>query len=313
MNKNGLMLGLFSVAAYSLNTPLSRAIMLEGMTPITLLLLRFTLAGVVFSLIMRFSGLARAKEGQLGMNWQGLSLALVGGVMNGFSGVSYYFGVLQLDASMAAMIGAAVYSVTALVIGSFISSGLTPHTILRLGLGLLGLFFLLGPTGGDINLVGAGLVALASFIYGGYLVFIQKYLGDYNTSAVSELSIWGVVLVVAGFWLFDGGAIQVSSAAGWVTIVVQAIVVSIMARFAMMVAIKKMGSGEYALLSPMETLLAVLWSIIFLNESLSSGQIIGASLVLSGLLISGEWFANRFNALFAGRRRPVLRRVPVAR
>lgn len=312
MKKNGLMLGLFSVASYSLNTPLSRGIMLEGMSPITLLLLRFLLAGFVFSLIMRFTGLAKASDGQLKMNWSGLALALIGGIMNGVSGISYYYGVLQLDASMAAMIGAAVYSVTALVIGSFVSIGMTPHTLVRLGLGLLGLYFLIGPSGGDISLAGAGLVAFASFIYGTYLVFIQKYLGDYNTSAVSEISIWGVVLVVASFWaFFDGGVIQVSSAAGWLTIIVQAIVVSILGRFAMLIAIKQMGSGEYALLSPMETLLAVLWSIIFLNETLSQGQMIGASLVLGGLLISGEWFALRFNQLFARRRR-VLGRVPVA-
>ena len=312
MKKNGLMLGLFSVASYSLNTPLSRAIMLEGMSPVTLLLLRFTLAGAVFSLVMRFSGLARAKEGQLQMDRGGFFLALFGGIMNGASAVSYYYGVMRIDASMAAMIGAAVYSVTALAIGSFVNNRLTPHTFLRLVLGLLGLFFLIGPAGGNINLFGAGLIVLASFIYGAYLVFIQKYLGDYNTSAVSELSIWGVVITIASFWLlFDGGAIQVSSAAGWVTIVVQAIVVTICGRFAMMIAIKKMGSGEYALLSPMETLLAVLWSILFLSETLSQGQMIGASLVLGGLLISGERFSIGFNRLFLGRRF-TLRRVTVA-
>ncbi|MFT5193943.1 MAG: drug/metabolite transporter (DMT)-like permease [Cellvibrionaceae bacterium] len=312
MKKNGLMLGLFSVASYSLNTPLSRAIMLEGMSPISLLLLRFALAGIVFSVIMRFSGFAKAKEGQLKMSWGGFSLALFGGIMNGASAVSYYYGVLQLDASMAAMIGAAVYSVTALVIGSFVNNGLTPHTLLRLGLGLLGLYFLIGPSGGDISMLGAGLVAFASFIYGAYLVFIQKYLGDYNISAISEISIWGVVMTILSFWvLFDGGAIQVSSTAGWITIVIQAIIVSILGRFAMLIAIKQMGSSEYALLSPMETLLAVLWSILFLSETLSQGQIIGATLVLSGLLISGDWFSTRFNQLFSGRRR-TLRRVSVA-
>ncbi|MFK7804145.1 MAG: DMT family transporter [Anaerolineae bacterium] len=312
MKKHGLILGLFSVASYSMNTPLSRGIMLEGMSPVTLLLLRFALAGFVFSSIMRFSGLAKAKEGQLAMNGRGFSLALFAGLMNGVSGVSYYYGVLQLDASMAAMIGAAVYSVTALVIGSFINNGLTPHTFLRLGLGLLGLYFLIGPSGGEISLIGAGLVAFASFVYGTYLVFIQKFLGEYNTSAVSELSIWGVVIAVASFWLFfDGGEIHVSTAAGWITIAVQAIIVSILGRFAMLIAIKQMGSGEYALLSPMETLLAVLWSILFLNETLSQGQMIGASLVLGGLLISGDWFAVRFNQMFTSRRR-ALRRVPVA-
>ncbi|MEM8862445.1 MAG: DMT family transporter [Chloroflexota bacterium] len=317
MKKQGLMLGLFSVTSYSLNTPLSRGIMLEGMTPVTLLLLRFVIAGIVFSLIMRLTGLAKPKNDDQPMTYQGFFLALFAGLTNGVSGVLYYYGVLNVDASMAAMIGAATYTITALILGSFLTGGITPHSLLRLGLGLVGLYFLLGPTGGNLSLVGVGLIASASFIFGLYLIFVQKFLGDYNTSAVSEINLWGIALAIVTFWMIDGGQIQVSSASGWTVIIVQAIVVSIFGRFSMMVAIKKLGGGEYALLSPLETLLAVLWSIIFLNETLSDGQMIGAGFILAGLLISGEWFALRFNQLFSGLRvpawrRPALRRAPLA-
>ncbi len=287
--------------------------MLEGMTPVTLLLLRFAIAGIVFTLILRLTGLAKAKGDDLAMSRRGLMLALIGGIMNGISALSYYFGLMHLDASFAAMLGAAVYSVTAIVIGSFINNGLSAHTILRLSLGLIGLYFLLGPSGGDVSLLGVGLVSFASLIFGIYLIFIQKYLGDYNTLAVSELSIWGIVLAVSTYWLFfDGGAIQVSSAAGWATILIQGIVVSIIGRFAMMKAIKQMGGGEYSLLSPLETMLAVVWAMIFLGETLSQPQMVGAVFILSGLVVSGEWFATRINGLFAGRRKLALRRMPVA-
>ena len=154
-----------------------------------------------------------------------------------------------------------------------------------------------------MSLIGVGLVSFASVVFGVYLIFIQKFLGEYNTLAVSELSIWGIVIAIATFWVFfDGGAIQVSSAAGWATILIQGIVVSIVGRFAMMMAIKKMGGGEYSLLSPLETMLAVVWAMIFLGETLSQGQMVGALFILFGLIISGEWFANRFNGLFARRR-----------
>ncbi len=313
MNKNGLLFGLFSVVSYSANAPLSRAIMLEGMTPVTLLLLRFLVAGAVFTVIMRISGMAKAKDGDLAMSRRGLMLAVLGGIMNGISALAYYFGLLHLDASFAAMLGAAVYSVTAILIGSFISNGLSAHTILRLVLGLIGLYFLLGPSGGDVSLLGVGLVSFSSLIFGIYLIFIQKYLGDYNTLAVSELSIWGIVLTVSTYWLFfDGGAIQVSSAAGWTTILLQGIVVSIIGRFAMMKAIKEMGGGEYSLLSPLETMLAVVWAMIFLGETLTQAQMVGAVFILSGLVVSGERFANRINGLFAGRRRLAAGRMPVA-
>ena len=132
MKKSGLFFGLFSVVSYSANAPLSRAIMLEGMTPVTLLLLRFLVAGVVFTALMRLTGLAKPKGEDQSMTGRGLGLALFGGVLNGISGVSYYYGLLHVDASLAAMLGAAVYSVTAIVIGSFISNGLNAHTILRL-------------------------------------------------------------------------------------------------------------------------------------------------------------------------------------
>ncbi|MEM9775583.1 MAG: DMT family transporter [Chloroflexota bacterium] len=313
MKKQGLMLGLFSVTSYSLNTPLSRGIMLEGMTPVTLLLLRFVIAGTVFSLIMRASGLARAKGDDKPMDKRGFGLALIAGLMNGVSGVLYYYGVLNVDASMAAMIGAATYTITALVLGSFLTGGLTPHSILRLALGLIGLYFLLGPSGGDLSLLGASLIAGASFIFGIYLIFVQKFLSDYNISAVSEINLWGIALAIVSFWVMDGGQIQVSSAGGWTVIIIQAIVVSIFGRFSMMAAIKKLGGGEYALLSPLETLLAILWSIIFLSETLSTSQKVGTVFILAGLLVSGEWFAVWFNQLFANLRIPTLRRPSLKR
>ena len=51
-------------------------------------------------------------------------------------------------------------------------------------------------------------------------------------------------------------------------------------------AIQEIGSGQLALLSPLETLLAILWSVAFLQESLSLFQWFGGSLILSSALLA---------------------------
>jgi drug/metabolite transporter (DMT)-like permease len=53
----------------------------------------------------------------------------------------------------------------------------------------------------------------------------------------------------------------------------------------MVASIKHIGSGQMALLSPVEALLTVIWSMLFLGERLSPVQWIGSLLILaSGLM-----------------------------
>lgn len=58
-----------------------------------------------------------------------------------------------------------------------------------------------------------------------------------------------------------------------------------------------MSGGQMALLTPIETLLTVVWSILFLNERLSALQWIGGILILISAVLA-------IQCINLGRRRP---------
>jgi drug/metabolite transporter (DMT)-like permease len=50
--------------------------------------------------------------------------------------------------------------------------------------------------------------------------------------------------------------------------------------------LQRIGGGQVALLVPLETLLSVLWSVLFLQEHLSLWQALGGVLILSSALLA---------------------------
>jgi drug/metabolite transporter (DMT)-like permease len=54
----------------------------------------------------------------------------------------------------------------------------------------------------------------------------------------------------------------------------------------MFAAIRSLGSGQLALLAPTETLLTVIWSMIFLQERLTAWQWLGGLLILTSALLA---------------------------
>jgi drug/metabolite transporter (DMT)-like permease len=54
----------------------------------------------------------------------------------------------------------------------------------------------------------------------------------------------------------------------------------------MVAAINRIGSGQMALLTPLETLLTVTWSMLFLDERLTTIQWVGGGLILASALLA---------------------------
>jgi drug/metabolite transporter (DMT)-like permease len=48
----------------------------------------------------------------------------------------------------------------------------------------------------------------------------------------------------------------------------------------------RIGGAQMALFGPLETLLSVIWSIIFLNEQLAPLQLVGGALILVSALLA---------------------------
>jgi drug/metabolite transporter (DMT)-like permease len=273
-------MALASTGAAALVTPLARAAVTGGVDPLGMLLARLGIAVVLMTVTL---GLTRPELLRLDRELAG-RVALVGGIA-GVEICCFFLSLAWIDSSVSAMLK----SVQPLVVLLLLALGgerLTRRHLLRLAFAFAGIYLLVGP-GGQVSSVGLALTGLSILLYAVQLVLLQWRLLDYDPRTVTFYLLVVMTLVVAVFWAVQGAAWRDPGGAGWAAILVMAVVSTYFARIAQFVAMRHIGGGQVALLWPLQTLLIILLSVLFLHERLTLLQWAGGVLVLvsAGLAI----------------------------
>jgi drug/metabolite transporter (DMT)-like permease len=265
----GWALALFSTFASSIVTPLARGAVVGGMDPIALLLLRLLIAVLLLA-----GTLLLIEPARLRIDRRGLGLIFVIGLISGVEICCFFWSLAYVDASMSAMIK----STQPLVVLLFLALGgerLTGRHWVRLALAMAGVYLLVGP-GGQVA------------PFGLQLVLSQWWLSSYNIWPVTLYLSAVMTVVIAVWWWVQGAAWQTPDANDWLIIGVLAVVSTYFARLALYAAISRIGSGQIALLWPLQTLLIILLSVLFLQERLALVQWLGGVLILASALLAIE-------------------------
>lgn len=284
----GWLLALLSVTIFSTNTPVARAVILQDMQPLTLVVSRFVGAALLFGFTMLVTPLGRAKGEEAPLNRRIILICLLSGGINGFTLTAYYSALSYVSASLTAVLGIAMFPSMTLIILAIGGEKLTRRRLLRLSIALLGIYLLLGLSG-RIDPIGLLLIFVAATTYAMHIVSVQWYMKPYNTWAVASLMISGSAVVVVILWLVSGTPRYVPGAIGWLVIAYQIVILTFVGRTVIYAAIDRIGSGQMALLTPIETVLTIVWSALFLDEVLTTNQLIGATLILISALLAGEF------------------------
>jgi drug/metabolite transporter (DMT)-like permease len=274
-------LALASTLASSIVTPLSRGIIVAGLDPILLLLLRLSIAVTLMAATLALTQPQHFRIERRGF-WRIVGIGLVAGleICCFFSALAY------VDASMSAMIK----STQPLVVLLLLMLGgerLTGRQLLRLALAIAGIYLLVGP-GGTVAPMGLLLLLFSLLLYGSQLVFIQWWLSSYSTHTVALYLSTVMTVVIATWWWIQGAVWRDPGTAGWTVILVLAVLSTWFARLALFGAIARIGSGQIALLWPLQTLLIIVLSVIFLDERMSTVQWMGGALVLSSTALAAQ-------------------------
>lgn len=281
--RSGWMLALLATFAFSFAPPVARAAITGGFNSTTLLMLRAVIAAVLFGFT-----LAVTDRQMLRLPRRGLGAMLFLGAVNAVGMLLFFSALNYLDSSLTSMILALsppmVISLLALR-----GERLSGRDLLRLGIALVGVFFLIGPTG-RVDWFGAALALAATFLFSFQLAFTQWALIAYPSRTISFYVTASMALFVALYWWLAGAEWVAPTAGGWLAVVMLAFVSTYLARLSYYSAVRKIGSGQIALLGPLETLLSVIWSILFLGERLSPLQIIGGALILGSALLAVRTF-----------------------
>lgn len=275
----GWVLALLGTLAFSTATPVAKAALNLGMDSNGLLMGRSVIAVALMAITI---GMTNPKR--LRLPRRGVAYSLAAGGCAGSGMVVYFLGLRHLHSSMAAML----LSLSPLVVLTLLAlrgERLTYRHGIRLALALVGAYLLIGPSGG-VNLSGVGLVSLSLIFFALQVVVMQWYLISYDSQAVTFYILIGTTTAVFIWWAFNGMPWQPPGPRGWALMILLAVVGTFLARFLQFESVTRIGGSQTSLLTPLQTLFAVVWSFIFLGDRLTVVQLVGAGLILASAILA---------------------------
>ena len=269
----GWTLALASTLAFSLSTPLGKIAINLSVNPTTLAVLRFGIAITLLAVTFWLTA-----PGKLKTDRRCFFIATGAGLVNGLGSVAFYWSLTRLDASIATMI----FILNPLVVLGLLAlrgERLTYRHFIRMGLGLGGVYLVVGP-GGQVDLMGVFLVVIGVVCVAIELVLIQWFLQAYDARTITLYVLLGMTAAITGVWLWEGAEWHNLSGPTWLLVILLAVIGTYLAWWAMFTGLQQIGSGQISMLLPLETLLTVIWSFILLGERFSAWQYGGAALIL---------------------------------
>ena len=277
----GWTLALGSTVAFSFAPPVARAAIVGGMDSNQLLMLRMVIATGLFGLTILFTA-----RHTLLMPRRAVLAAVLAGVVNSGGMILFFLSLNYLEASLGAMI-IALSPPLVLLLLALRGERLTGRSLLRLGLALAGVYLLISPSG-QVHWAGAAMALVATFLFALQMAMVQWTLVGYPVRGVVFYVTGAMTVFIVLWWLAQGAVWVMPDASGWFEVLMLAVVSTYIARLGYYGAIGLIGSGQLALLGPLETMLSVIWSVAFLHERLAPWQLAGGVLILLSAALAIE-------------------------
>ena len=278
-NSLGWVLALSATVCFSTAPTLARAAFALGLNSNALLLARMVLATILLGVTV-----ALVRPHALKVSRHVLVAALICGALNATGMIGFFWALTRLEASMGSMI---ISLIPLLVLSLLALRGerLTYRHGIRMGLALIGIYLLIGPSG-DVDSLGV-IVALSSMLFFAVQVaMVQWYLAGTDAYSAAFYMTAAMTAGVAMFWASQGAVWQAPTAIGWGLIIGLAVVSTYISRVMMFSAVSLIGSGQVSMLTPVETMLTILWSYLFLDERLTLIQGIGGVFILASAVLA---------------------------
>ena len=260
-------------------------------SPLELLAFRFVLAAAVLWVYFLCF-----KRDALRLDRMGLVGCMQVATLNSVAMLTYFSALLYLDASLSIVIymtGFIPAVMLLLMIRGEYSSRLE---LFRFAVALIGIYLFVNFAVGELNWIGLMLATITPFFSALYITMIQLRLRDYDSQTVTLYTMTFMGILCSVVYLAAGYRLPHFDTTTWAALLWLAIFASATARLFLFAGINLAGSRQAALLSPLETLLAVLWAVLLLGESLTLPQWVGTFFVIASAALGARATTNRVRA-----------------
>ena len=273
----GIRAALVSAFLLGLTPVLGRQAILLGFSPLAVVALRTGFAATLLFVIV-----ALFKRQFLFIYPVGFAGCMLAGVINGLGSIFYYMSLARLPAS----IGQMLYSLYPFFLAFWMlldRHSISRMTIFRVSLATLAIVLLIGGQSNNIDWIGVLMMLVGSLLYALHLPINQRVLYDVPAPTVTLYTLLAMSAVVIPAFLLFNPQLPAADVSWWPVIALT--LVTFFARLALFLGVKHLGGMQTALLGLSELLVAITFSYLWLGESLTPLQWLGAAGLAVSLLL----------------------------
>jgi drug/metabolite transporter (DMT)-like permease len=269
----GLVLILVSTVAYGTMPILAKAAYRHGVETGPLLFWRFLLAALLFALLARGKTLPMRKR---------LVLWALGGVFI-VNAITYFKALETVPATTVSLV---VYTYPVIVMLESAVLGLEHLTVRGLLCAVLA-FSGCALTAGAAFDGGPGIyyALTCAVVYATYIVLSSRFARDVPAETAALHLAQAAALGLGALGAARGGLALPSSPVAWVLVVAIAIVCTVVAMYAFLGGLARVGPGRASVVSSLEVVVTLVLAYVFLGERLGLRQWAGAVLILGAVVL----------------------------
>jgi len=273
----GIFLICISAASFGAMAIFARLAYAAGADPITVLFLRFSIAGIFMACAMIVKRLTFPKGQSL------IMLILMGGI--GYVGQSfcYFTALTMVSAGLVAILLYLYPTFVTILSAILLKSPITKLKITALAFSLTGTFLIIGVDGGG-KLLGIFLAVIAPVIYSFYIITGSKIVsmaGAFPSSAVVMIS---AAVVFSGVIALKVPSFP-TSLTGWVSIFAIALISTVLAIVTFFAGLRRLDPSTASMISTMEPVVTVALASAILGEEITFLKSAGGLMVLAAVLL----------------------------
>jgi drug/metabolite transporter (DMT)-like permease len=277
----GALLVVLSASAFG-STPIWGKIALSsGLNIESLLAIRLSLASIFLWTFM----VARRSYPQVALR-DLLRLFLMAGLGFGFTALCFFHALLHISASLTQMIFFSSYPALATLLSAWLlRDSIDLRKVVALCLVIGGGALMVWSSRMEGNLLWSLLPLGSGVAYSLYIVLGSKILAHYPPRVVS---LWVITFGAAQFIVYGLALGRLHfrlSATAWTLIVIMALLCTVVSVLTFFAGLEKIGASRAAIISTLEPVITVLLATFFLSERLSLQELVGASLIVGGILL----------------------------
>jgi drug/metabolite transporter (DMT)-like permease len=295
--KLGALFVLISATGFATLAVLGKLAFIAGLTIPTMLTLRLFIGSVIFLLLFGLSHAMGRKQRRrrCELDPESLSLSLKGRELMlavGLGGVGYaamsglfFWGLEFMPVGMVAIV-LYTYPVLVVVLSAIVlKERVTRYTIMALALSLGGLVLITGADPTQVDPRGVAIVLSAAIIYATYITVSRSML---STIDARVLTAYVLPSAAASFLIYGKITDQLTlpvTTYEWMIVIALAVAATAVPVFTFFAGLSRIGANRASILSTFEPVITILLGAILLGEVITSINILGGIMVLSGAIL----------------------------